>query len=174
MPSRPTPSILDVEREYQIDSPEEREQRFRQVFDDGPVGIVLVGTDFRFLAMNRAFCDMLGYDVSELLNRSFPDVTHPHDVDDNREAARQLFAGETPAVRIRIALSARTPGMVELTVADDGHGIPEGLEMDQLETLGLQLVHNLAKQLGGQIDLFRDPGTRFVISFPLPEVSTTL
>jgi len=93
MPSRPTPSVLDVEREYQIDSPEEREQRFRQVFDDGPVGIVLVGTDFRFLAMNRAFCDMLGYDVSELLNRTIPDVTHPHDVDDNREAVRQLFAG---------------------------------------------------------------------------------
>ena len=94
------PSILEVERRYSIDSPEEREQRFRVLFDDGPVGIVLLGSDFRFIAVNGAFCKMLKYAASELLNRSFADITQPDDRVSNLDTARRFFAGEGSAVRV--------------------------------------------------------------------------
>lgn len=55
-------------------------------------------------------------------------------------------------------------GAVELSVGDDGVGLPKGLDFRKTETLGLQLVTNLVKQLQGDILLDRTGGTRFVIS----------
>ena len=40
-----------------------------------PLGIAIVGADFRFLAANPALCRMLGYGEEELLGRTFADIT---------------------------------------------------------------------------------------------------
>ncbi|MCQ1534889.1 PAS domain S-box protein [Methanosarcina sp. KYL-1] len=50
-----------------------------------------------------------------------------------------------------------------LIVADDGVGIPEKIDMESSDTLGLQLVNILADQLDGEIELKRDRGTKFII-----------
>jgi PAS domain-containing protein len=39
----------------------ESEERFRRVFEEGPLGFALVGTDYRFAKVNRALCEMVGY-----------------------------------------------------------------------------------------------------------------
>lgn len=52
-----------------------------------------------------------------------------------------------------------------LTVADDGIGIPENIDLENTKTLGLQLVNTLVKQLFGSIDIYRDTGTLFKIVF---------
>ena len=39
----------------------ESEERFRKVFEEGPIGILLVGTDGCIQHVNRRFCEMLGY-----------------------------------------------------------------------------------------------------------------
>ncbi len=57
--------------------------------------------------------------------------------------------------------------MVLLTVADNGVGIPESLDLAQTTTLGLQLVTMLADQLGGTVDIRRANPTRFTLRFPL-------
>ncbi|MGB9978944.1 PAS domain S-box protein [Methanobacterium sp.] len=53
----------------------------------------------------------------------------------------------------------------ELIVADDGIGIPENIDFENTKSLGLQLVNTLAKQLSGNIDIYRDTGTIFKIVF---------
>ncbi|MCX6100526.1 MAG: PAS domain S-box protein, partial [Candidatus Bipolaricaulota bacterium] len=55
----------------------ESEERFRRIFEESPIGMVTVGLDFRFTRANSAFCDMIGYTESELLTKSFVDITHP-------------------------------------------------------------------------------------------------
>lgn len=57
-------------------------------------------------------------------------------------------------------------GSIELRVADNGVGIPEGLDIKNTRSLGLRLVTILAEdQLQGSITLKRDYGTEFCITF---------
>ncbi len=56
-----------------------------------------------------------------------------------------------------------------LTVSDNGVGIPEDFNLNTSETLGLQLVTILVDQLGGKLELKRNPGTKFIIKFGIPE-----
>ncbi|MGP8191001.1 MAG: histidine kinase dimerization/phosphoacceptor domain -containing protein [Methanobacterium sp.] len=56
--------------------------------------------------------------------------------------------------------------MYELTVSDDGVGIPENFNFDETpETLGLMLVNSLISQLNGSITFNQDLETEFKINF---------
>lgn len=57
---------------------------------------------------------------------------------------------------------------VELSVADDGCGIPPEVEPEASESLGLRLVHaTVTRELGGSLELHRENGSCFVIRFPV-------
>ncbi len=50
-----------------------------------------------------------------------------------------------------------------LIVSDNGIGFPEGLDFQNTESLGMQLVRNLTRQMDGVIELDRSSGTSFKI-----------
>ena len=52
-----------------------------------------------------------------------------------------------------------------LTVSDNGIGIPENLEIEDLDSLGMQLVTTLVDQLDGELELKRNNGTEFTMRF---------
>jgi PAS domain S-box-containing protein len=57
-------------------------------------------------------------------------------------------------------------GEITLVVHDDGVGIPAEIDIRNTDTMGMRLVIGLVEsQLGGQVDLDRDHGTRFTITF---------
>jgi two-component sensor histidine kinase len=56
-----------------------------------------------------------------------------------------------------------------LSVSDNGIGISEGVNIENTETLGIQLVMILVDQLGGALELKRDNGTKFNIKFIVNE-----
>jgi two-component sensor histidine kinase len=66
---------------------------------------------------------------------------------------------------ISIRLHSGDDQMIRLTVADNGTGLPPSLDFRNTETLGLQLVNMLTKQLRGQIEMSGEHGTLWVISF---------
>ena len=80
---------------------QESEERFRRVFEEGPLGLALVGKDYRFAKVNNALCLMVGYDERALTQMSFVDITHPDDVTADVELAEQLFKGEVPSYHIQ-------------------------------------------------------------------------
>ena len=55
------------------------------------------------------------------------------------------------------------------TVSDNGIGIPEDLDFENLDSLGFQLIFSLVKQLDGEIELKRNNGTEFTIKFTVAE-----
>jgi len=66
---------------------------------------------------------------------------------------------------ITIRIRSDEQGMVFLTIADNGVGISTELDFANTETLGLQLVNLLTKQLRGRIEFSRDNGTLWEIAF---------
>ncbi|HEX6290089.1 MAG TPA: PAS domain S-box protein [Herpetosiphonaceae bacterium] len=55
-------------------------------------------------------------------------------------------------------------GTLALTVRDNGIGLPDTLDVDRPQTLGLRLVHALVRQLHGSVRFFSDSGTTVVVS----------
>jgi len=78
----------------------ESEERFRRVFEEGPLGIGLVSKDYRFTRVNSALCQMVGYTEEELTEKTFADITHPDDVRVDVDLAERLFKREIPFYRI--------------------------------------------------------------------------
>ncbi len=72
----------------------ESEERFRAVFEQAAVGMVISTLEGRFFRINQKLCDILGYTRSELLGLSFQEVTPPEDLALNLERVGQLLAGE--------------------------------------------------------------------------------
>jgi len=52
-----------------------------------------------------------------------------------------------------------------LTVSDDGAGLPETVNLEEPDTLGLQLILILIDQLNGKLELNRGSGTEYIIRF---------
>jgi diguanylate cyclase (GGDEF)-like protein/PAS domain S-box-containing protein len=70
-------------------------QRFRNAFQDAPIGIGLADLDWRFVEANHALCELLGYSPEQLSRITVLDITHPLDVEAMMAEARQLLAGQT-------------------------------------------------------------------------------
>ncbi|HYS54246.1 MAG TPA: EAL domain-containing protein [Thermoanaerobaculia bacterium] len=60
----------------------EGEARYRDLFENSPLGHHSLGPDRQFIAVNTAFLDLLGYSKEELIERkSLPDLLSPSDVE---------------------------------------------------------------------------------------------
>ncbi len=91
---------------------QESESRFSTAFDCSSIGVAIVATDGRWLQVNRALCQILGYSEQELLALSFQDITHPEDLAADLERARQMLDGEI-----------QTYQMEKRYVHKDGHAV---------------------------------------------------
>ena len=57
------------------------EERFRQAFQNAPIGMALCNMDGSFVQANSAYCHMLGFTEGELNQMTFLDLTHPQDLE---------------------------------------------------------------------------------------------
>ncbi len=85
-----------LERKYVGEALRESEERFRRVFEEGPVGMALVSSDSELVRVNTAFRRMLGYEEGELTGVAFSTLTHPDDVDGEVALAERIMRGEIP------------------------------------------------------------------------------
>jgi PAS domain S-box-containing protein len=77
-----------------------KEGQFRLAFDNAPIGMAIVGMNYRLRRVNAALCQALGYSQRELLERTLVDITHPDDKNKDKALASQLFRGEIPSYRL--------------------------------------------------------------------------
>jgi two-component sensor histidine kinase len=66
---------------------------------------------------------------------------------------------------IRLELSRDKGGRYRLIIKDNGAGLPAGVDIKNPDTLGMQLVHDLVAQIGGEIDIDISEGTAFLVTF---------
>jgi PAS domain S-box-containing protein len=79
----------------------ESEERFRRVFEEGPLGLALVALDYRFVKVNSALCRMVGYPEDELVRKTCADITHPDDLRADAELSERLFRREISFYRVQ-------------------------------------------------------------------------
>ena len=70
---------------------------------------------------------------------------------------------------IKINLKTLEDKKYKLSLSDNGTGIPKNLDIENTDTLGLQLVNALVEQIDGNIKLLDDTGTHYEIIFKEPE-----
>jgi PAS domain S-box-containing protein len=70
------------------------EERFRMAFDSATIGMDIAAPDGRFLKVNPALCQMLGYLEADLLKCSYRDVTHPDDLAIDHAVNLQILRGD--------------------------------------------------------------------------------
>jgi PAS domain S-box-containing protein len=94
-------TLLDLcERKTAEEAVRESEERFRGAFEYSSVGMALVSTPGRWLKVNHALCQMLGYSQEELLNTTFQAVTYPDDLGISQDYVHQILADEISSFQI--------------------------------------------------------------------------
>ena len=82
----------DDERDTQAYS----EQLYRIAFDQSPAGMVHVGVDGRFIKVNSAMCEIVGYCAEELVGMAVSNLTHPDDRARDAELLEPFLRGIMP------------------------------------------------------------------------------
>lgn len=65
---------------------------------------------------------------------------------------------------LKVKLSEKE-GKIKISIEDNGIGMPKNFNVEEAESLGLQLVYTLIDQLDGTISLKEEKGTKYLITF---------
>jgi len=121
--------IWDIsERQAMEDELRLSQRRFLNAFNTAPQGMALVGPDGRWLEVNDELCRMLGYSREQLQACTNQQVTHPDDVDADRQSVADLLAGRVNTYQIEkryIDRLGRTLWvLLSVSLVRDGDGLP--------------------------------------------------
>ena len=67
--------------------------RFSTAFSRAPIGMAIVALDGRWLEVNDAFCEFLGYSEDELRETTWQALTHPADIDADLASVQAAIDG---------------------------------------------------------------------------------
>ncbi len=87
-------TIRDItERKATENAIRKSEERARLYFNTSSLGMLIVDSNLQVEDVNDIHCDMLGYTRKELFEVSWPDFTHPDDVEREKEYFSRLQSG---------------------------------------------------------------------------------
>ncbi len=79
----------------------DREEEFRGAFFGAKVGQAQADpVTERYLRVNQAFCEFVGYTEAELLQKTIPEITYKEDVEFHRDIHRRLSVGEKDSIGV--------------------------------------------------------------------------
>ncbi len=88
-----------AERKMAEEALAKSEDQFRRVFENSPLGMMILGPDRRFIRTNHAFLEMIEYSPEELATMGIADLTHPDDLQDNLTGVDAVKRGAAPFYR---------------------------------------------------------------------------
>lgn len=105
----------------------ESEERFRRIFENGPLGMITLNRELRFTSANSAFCKMIGYSADELKEITFKEITHPDHLSQDSEAAKKLIAKKIPMYKTEKRYIRKDGGeiwaAITVTLIHDSNGV---------------------------------------------------
>lgn len=124
-----TASLRDVtERRAAEAAIRESERMFASVFNNAPVGMGLFAVDGRWITVNQALADMLGYTTTELMAKRRDQIIHPDDQAAARARVVALLQGKSEFYQIEKRLLHKEGSTVwvlmSVTVLESDNGAP--------------------------------------------------
>lgn len=118
-----------------------------------------IQTEDIHLSLNKTI--LCGLIINELVSNALKHA-FPHN------QTRESKTGKITVSLAKVSDTADSPtnNTLNLSILDNGIGIPETLNWRSTRSLGLRIVQNLAAQLKGEIRLDHNQGTAFHITFP--------
>ncbi|MES0491288.1 MAG: histidine kinase dimerization/phosphoacceptor domain -containing protein [Leptospirales bacterium] len=113
---------------------------------------ITVKIDIADVALDIAFAIPCGLILNELISNAF----------------KHAFPGDRNG-EITIMLVRQEHGLHLLTFKDNGIGLPSKVKLDKSDSLGLQIIDSLVKQIGGTIQVKKEKGSSFEIKFKKEE-----
>jgi PAS domain S-box-containing protein len=98
------------------DALRESEQRWRSLFENSAIGMVVGDAAANILASNRAFQELVGYNGEELRKLSVYDLTYEADVPRNVELRAELLSGARPEMQMEKRLRCKDQRMLWVRV----------------------------------------------------------
>lgn len=123
---------IDItERKIAEEALRESEERFRAIFDQAAVAMVVMTLDGRFFRVNQTFCELLGYSRPELLELRLGDITHPADLRATHERLAQLREENRDRYSLEKRYVSKRGAIVwvssTVSIVRDGSGSPKYL-----------------------------------------------
>ena len=107
------------------------EERFRAIFEQAAVGIAKTALCGQFMRVNPGFCQIVRYAESELLQKNWQAITHPDDIEADREYVSSLLSGniQTFSLEKRLVCKDEAVRWANVTVSAmrDAKGTPQYL-----------------------------------------------
>ncbi len=122
--------IRDItERKQTEEALRASERRFRTVFENAAIGIVIVDLDGVVVTVNRARHEMLGYTEAELRGMVFTEYTHPDDRARDLELFQELARGERGRYQMENRYVRKDGtivwGQLTVSLVRDAHSLPQ-------------------------------------------------
>ncbi len=134
------------------------EARFRSLIELAAVGLAEMTPDHRWLEVNPALCEILGYEREGLLQKSWEELVHPEDLPRESALCRELLAGEREEYKLPLrfihAGGSTVWGNVAVRSMDDARGRHASLVLIVHDITSLiQQEEQLREALERQIEL---------------------
>jgi diguanylate cyclase (GGDEF)-like protein/PAS domain S-box-containing protein len=101
-------NLRDVtDRRLSLEATRTLAERFRRVFDESPVGKMIVDAELRIVEANQALCESLGYREGELQGISIDRFVQASDVEEQRARWAALFTGEVDRFCVQLRYRRR-------------------------------------------------------------------
>jgi len=122
------------------------EQRFRDTLENAPIGMAVAELGGKFLQVNQALCNVLGYQREELLQLSFTEITHPDDLEISYANVEKTLHGDIDSYQMEKRYIRKDGRLVwvqlSVSIQNDDAGVPQYL-IGQIEDI---TESKLAKQ----------------------------
>jgi PAS domain S-box-containing protein len=136
------------------------EAQFRAAFESAPHGMALVAPDGRWLAVNKALCEIVGYSEAELLAADLQTVVRPDDIDADREFIGQVVSGKRASYQTEmrcvhkdghIVPTLLSASLVRDEVGEPAHFVCQIVDLTEREAAQARIAHAEKMEAIGQL-----------------------
>lgn len=144
------------------------EKSFREIIEFAPIGMTIVSLEGRFMKVNQALCNIVGYSNDELMMRTFQEITYAEDLSADLDYVQQLLSGKIYSYQMekRYIRKDKTTVWVQLSVSmfSDEDNTPQYF-IAQIEDITERKQHHEEVEYEANFDALTNlPNRRMLLS----------